>query len=348
MLAVAVPVVLAPRARAAPNKPVATTAGHHPPVWTGSPAPSAPPERRRWSTRAHASGRDADRRPETARTAPTVATADIVFSGNYATDHREDHRARGAGARASTACISTRSGKCEANSVAPTGGAPGDFNSAGGHFQVAGHTSHPASGDLSSLQVREDGSALLGDDHRRVHRRGSARPVPRRRSSSTRRRTTSPTSRRSAISRPTAPRHRTRPPWPPAMPVSGWRAVSYPARGLRPDCTASTSPFTAAAADRRRRVGVRARRPESRVTCANEAAASDRGDSARTTRGCTRNCCATPSKWSPASARTRVPERWRTCGGDARRPSGTIVREPQDGVVLRGHSSVREVVGGRA
>ena len=52
-------------------------------------------------------------------------------------------------------------GKCEPNSVAPTGGAPGDFNSAGGHFQVAGHTGHPASGDLSSLQVRGDGSAML-------------------------------------------------------------------------------------------------------------------------------------------------------------------------------------------
>jgi Cu-Zn family superoxide dismutase len=45
--------------------------------------------------------------------------------------------------------------------VAPSGGAPGDFNSAGAHFQVAGHTSHPASGDLTSLQVRGDGSALL-------------------------------------------------------------------------------------------------------------------------------------------------------------------------------------------
>ncbi len=29
-------------------------------------------------------------------------------------------------------------GRCEPNSVAPTGGAPGDFLSAGGHFQVAG------------------------------------------------------------------------------------------------------------------------------------------------------------------------------------------------------------------
>ena len=55
----------------------------------------------------------------------------------------------------------TSVGKCEPNSVAPTGGAPGDFNSAGAHFQVAGHTAHPASGDLASLQVRGDGSAML-------------------------------------------------------------------------------------------------------------------------------------------------------------------------------------------
>jgi superoxide dismutase, Cu-Zn family len=52
-------------------------------------------------------------------------------------------------------------GKCEANSVAPTGGAPGNFNSAGGHLQTPGHTGHPASGDLTSLEVRSDGSALL-------------------------------------------------------------------------------------------------------------------------------------------------------------------------------------------
>lgn len=51
--------------------------------------------------------------------------------------------------------------KCEANSVAPSGGAAGDFLSAGGHFQAEGRTGHPASGDLTSLQVREDGSAEL-------------------------------------------------------------------------------------------------------------------------------------------------------------------------------------------
>lgn len=52
-------------------------------------------------------------------------------------------------------------GKCEPNSVAPTGGAPGNFLSAGGHFQAPGHNGKPESGDLTSLEVRQDGSAYL-------------------------------------------------------------------------------------------------------------------------------------------------------------------------------------------
>jgi Cu-Zn family superoxide dismutase len=52
-------------------------------------------------------------------------------------------------------------GKCEASSVAPTGGPAGDFNSAGGHLQVGGHTGHPASGDLTPLNVRSDGSGKV-------------------------------------------------------------------------------------------------------------------------------------------------------------------------------------------
>ncbi|WP_280463968.1 superoxide dismutase[Cu-Zn] [Nocardia carnea] len=52
-------------------------------------------------------------------------------------------------------------GKCEPNSAPPAGGAPGDFLSAGGHLQVGGATGHPASGDLTSLQVREDGHGYL-------------------------------------------------------------------------------------------------------------------------------------------------------------------------------------------
>jgi superoxide dismutase, Cu-Zn family len=52
-------------------------------------------------------------------------------------------------------------GKCEPNSVAPNGGPPGNFLSAGGHFQAPGHTGMPESGDLTSLEVRRDGSAYL-------------------------------------------------------------------------------------------------------------------------------------------------------------------------------------------
>jgi Cu-Zn family superoxide dismutase len=53
-------------------------------------------------------------------------------------------------------------GKCEPNSVDPMmGGAPGDFLSAGMHFQAPGHTGEPMSGDLTSLEVRQDGAAYL-------------------------------------------------------------------------------------------------------------------------------------------------------------------------------------------
>jgi Cu-Zn family superoxide dismutase len=52
-------------------------------------------------------------------------------------------------------------GKCEPNSVAPTGGPRGDFLSAGPHYQAPEHAGHPASGDLPALQVRRDGAALL-------------------------------------------------------------------------------------------------------------------------------------------------------------------------------------------
>lgn len=52
-------------------------------------------------------------------------------------------------------------GKCEANSAAPSGNSSGDFDSAGSVYQAANHTSYPASGDLTALQVRSDGSAKL-------------------------------------------------------------------------------------------------------------------------------------------------------------------------------------------
>ena len=89
-----------------------------------------------------------------------MATADFDFASGYAT---VTVKTTGAGELApGFHGLHIHSvGKCEANSVAPTGGEPGDFNSAGGHFQVPGHSGHPASGDLTSLQVREDGSGEL-------------------------------------------------------------------------------------------------------------------------------------------------------------------------------------------
>src|SRR6201992_3895772 len=52
-------------------------------------------------------------------------------------------------------------GKFELNSVDLMGGPPGDFMSAGMHYQAPGHTGEPPSGDLSSLEVRNDGAAYL-------------------------------------------------------------------------------------------------------------------------------------------------------------------------------------------
>lgn len=52
-------------------------------------------------------------------------------------------------------------GDCQANSAAPTESASGAFSSAGDVYQASGHTGYPASGDLTALQVRSDGSAKL-------------------------------------------------------------------------------------------------------------------------------------------------------------------------------------------
>ena len=141
-----------------PYEPVASQPGTTPSVWTGSPAPAteaesggegqAPPSQEKLTAQLkNASG-------------TTVATADFAFSSGYVT---VTVRSTGSGELApGFHGLHVHSvGKCEADSVAPTGGEPGDFNSAGGHFQAPGHSGHPASGDLTSLQVREDGTAEL-------------------------------------------------------------------------------------------------------------------------------------------------------------------------------------------
>jgi Cu-Zn family superoxide dismutase len=142
----------------APETP-SSTPGTTPSVWTGSPSPSASPDDEAQQSAPEASGEKltADLKlPD----GSTVATAEIQFADGYATVTVQTTQS-GKLTPGFHGMHIHSVGKCEANSVAPTGGAPGDFNSAGGHFQVAGHTMHPASGDLTSLQVRADGTAKL-------------------------------------------------------------------------------------------------------------------------------------------------------------------------------------------
>lgn len=132
-----------------------STPGTTPAIWTGSPsapeagqpqgAPEAPPN---LTARLKA----ADGRQ--------VATAKFEFNNGYATVTIMT-TAGGVLTPGFHGVHIHKVGKCEPNSVAPTGGPPGDFLSAGGHFQAPGHAAEPASGDLTSLQVRDDGSAML-------------------------------------------------------------------------------------------------------------------------------------------------------------------------------------------
>ncbi|CAN5688055.1 superoxide dismutase family protein [soil metagenome] len=143
-----------------PYEPVATTPGTTPAIWTGSPAPSAEPGSGEGTADNSAAGKQTLVTPLKAADGTEVATATFEFFPGYAQVTIET---------TSTGKLSPgfhgvhihSVGKCEANSVAPAGGAPGDFLSAGGHFQAPGHSAHPASGDLASLQVRGDGSAML-------------------------------------------------------------------------------------------------------------------------------------------------------------------------------------------
>lgn len=142
-----------------PNQPASDTPGTTPSIWTGSPAPAQSA-----TTPGGAGTGDTLTTQLKAADGAQIATAKLEFSD-------------GAGGGYATITVQTTStgrlspgfhglhihavGKCEPDSVAPTGGAPGDFLSAGGHFQAPGHDGHPQSGDLTSLHVREDGSALL-------------------------------------------------------------------------------------------------------------------------------------------------------------------------------------------
>jgi Cu-Zn family superoxide dismutase len=129
--------------------------GTTPAIWTGSPSPSG--------AKASEPGAAATPSMTTRLKAPDgtqVATATFEFNNGYATVTIET-TANGVLTPGFHDVHIHKVGKCEPNSVAPTGGAPGDFLSAGDHFQAAGHTGEPASGDLPSLQVRKDGSGTM-------------------------------------------------------------------------------------------------------------------------------------------------------------------------------------------
>ena len=154
-----------------PDEPIATQPGTTPAVWTGSPPPASMDD-------GHGGGQGADHggAPKAAPVASPadtltaqingpdgsqIAAATIEFADGFAT---VTVQTIGSGklSPGSHGMHIHAIGKCEANSVAPDGGAPGDFLSAGGHLTVAGQDGHPNhSGDLSPLQVRGDGAGML-------------------------------------------------------------------------------------------------------------------------------------------------------------------------------------------
>lgn len=139
-----------------PDQPPATSPGTTPSVWTGSPAPSGISGDEETSPAAQSLSATLK-----APDGTQVATASFEFADGYATI---TIATTGGGQLAPGfhGVHIHEVGRCESNSVAPTGGAPGNFLSAGGHYHIPGqHGDPPASGDLTSLQVRQDGSGTL-------------------------------------------------------------------------------------------------------------------------------------------------------------------------------------------
>jgi len=134
----------------APNEPVATEPGTTPPVWTGSPSPTPTAGAGHGTEHgAAASGGETVTANLALQNGTEVATATVEFADGFATVTVE------------TTTPGELSPGFHGLHIHQVGTCEGDFASAGGHFQAEGHTGHPSSGDLSSLQVRSDGSAKL-------------------------------------------------------------------------------------------------------------------------------------------------------------------------------------------
>jgi Cu-Zn family superoxide dismutase len=124
-----------------------------------SPSPSTSPSSGPSSTSAAAAAQTLSAELHTAD-GRSVATATFEFANGYATVTVKT-TANGILTPGLHGLHIHEIGKCEPNSPDPMGGAPGDFLSAGMHYQAPGHTGEPPSGDLSTLEVRKDGAAYL-------------------------------------------------------------------------------------------------------------------------------------------------------------------------------------------
>ncbi|OHU48748.1 superoxide dismutase[Cu-Zn] [Mycobacteroides chelonae] len=144
-----------------PDQPASTTPGTTPPVWTGSTAPSGAGEHggHGGGEQPIPSGEKLNATLKLADGTP-VASAEFVFQDGHAiiTVKTTENGKLTPGFHG----LHIHSfKKCDPNSTAPAGGTPGDFLSAGGHFNVPGYTGHPSSGDLVSLNILKDGSGEL-------------------------------------------------------------------------------------------------------------------------------------------------------------------------------------------
>lgn len=150
-LLAAAAVIVPIAAACSPNEPVATEPGTTPPVWTGSPSPTPSGEAGHGAEGSHGSTASGETLTANLATADgtEVATATIEFTDGVATVTVE------------TTTAGELTPGFHGLHIHQVGTCEGDFTSAGGHFQAEGHSGHPSSGDLSSLQVRSDGSAKL-------------------------------------------------------------------------------------------------------------------------------------------------------------------------------------------
>ena len=147
-----------------PGQVPSDSPGTTPSIWTGSPAPSTAADGHGSGHGAAAAGGETLSADLRDAEGATVATAQFQFTDGYATVTVET-TGQGELTPGFHGLHIHSVGKCETNSVSPTGGAPGNFNSAGGHLHTArDRAGHPAAGDLSALQIRSDGEGKLGDE----------------------------------------------------------------------------------------------------------------------------------------------------------------------------------------